>query len=117
MCFVHNMSAISWQYWGWCHSNIVTVSECPLASYKKYNDEFRCEVENHAVFYGARLTAKKYGVSQPTVRGFVKLLKRQPVHNPDVDFIALPQKKRGQSKLLPEESDQKVVNMIKSMWE
>ena len=32
-------------------------------------------------------------------------------------FIALPQKKKGRSKLLLDEIDEKVINMIKSMWE
>ena len=30
MCFIYNISAMSWRYRGWCHSNIVTISECPL---------------------------------------------------------------------------------------
>ena len=30
MCFIYNISAMSWRYWGWCHSDIVTISECPL---------------------------------------------------------------------------------------
>ena len=42
-------------------------------------------------------------------------MKLQQPDNPDADFIALPQKKRGQSKLLLEEIDEKVTNMIKSM--
>ena len=64
------------------------------ASCKKYeyDDKFRCEVAKHAVFYGARPTAKKYGVSESTVRRFVKSLKRQQADNPIVDFLALPQK-------------------------
>ena len=86
-------------------------------SSKKYHDEFRCEVAKHAVCHGASPTAKKYGVSESTVCGFVKSLKRQQAGNPDVDFIALPQKKRGRLKLLPEEIDEKVINMIKSMRE
>ena len=87
------------------------------ASYKKCNDEFRCDLAKHAISHRARPTAKKYGVSESTVRGFVKSLKRQQANNPDVDFIALPQKKRGRLKLLPEEVDEKVINIIKSMRE
>ena len=30
MCFIYNISAMSWRYRGWCHSNIITISECPL---------------------------------------------------------------------------------------
>ena len=72
------------------------------ASYKKYDDEFRCEVAKHAVSHGARPTAKKYSVSESTVHRFIKSLKQQ-ADIPDVDFMALPQKKRGRLKLLPEE--------------
>ena len=32
MCFIYNISAMSYRYRGWCHSNIVTISECPLGS-------------------------------------------------------------------------------------
>ena len=32
MCFIYNISAMSWRYQRWCHSNIVTISECPLGS-------------------------------------------------------------------------------------
>ena len=31
MCFIYNMS-VSWGYGGWCHSNKVTISECPLGN-------------------------------------------------------------------------------------
>ena len=30
MCFICNISAMSCRYRGWCHSSIVTISECPL---------------------------------------------------------------------------------------
>ena len=30
MCFIYNISAMSYRYRGWCHFNIVTISECPL---------------------------------------------------------------------------------------
>ena len=30
MRFIYNIIAMSWRYRGWCHSNIVTISECPL---------------------------------------------------------------------------------------
>ena len=79
------------------------------ASSKKYHDEFWCEVAKHAVCHGARPTAKKYGVCESTVRGFVKSLKRQQAGNPDVDFIALPQKKRGRLKLLSESIAKEIV--------
>ena len=32
MCFIYNISAVSWQYRGRCHSDIVTISECPLGT-------------------------------------------------------------------------------------
>ena len=59
----------------------------------------------------------KYNASESTVRKFVKLWKRQQADTPDVDFIALYQKQSGRSKLLPEETDEIVINMIKSMGE
>ena len=30
MCFIYNISAMSWRYCEWFHSNIVTISEFPL---------------------------------------------------------------------------------------
>ena len=101
MCFVCNMTAMSCQYLDVHHERLHAL--------------LRCEVVKHAVSHGARLTVKKYGVSELTVCGFVKLLKRQPVHNLDVDFIAFTQIKRDQSNFLHEESDEKVINIIKSM--
>ena len=35
MCFIYNMLVMSWRYRGWCHSNIVRISECPLGHYQK----------------------------------------------------------------------------------
>ena len=45
----------------------------------------------------------------------VKSLKQQEADNRNADLITLPQKKRGPLKVLPEEIDEKVINMIKSM--
>ena len=33
MRFIYNISAMLFRYRGWCHSNIVTISECPLRVY------------------------------------------------------------------------------------
>ena len=63
------------------------------ATSKKYDDEFSCEVS-----HGARPTAKKYSVSESTVRGFVKLLKWQQADNPDIDFISPGSKEKGSVK-------------------
>ena len=30
MCFIYNISAMPWQYWGRCHSDIVTISKYPM---------------------------------------------------------------------------------------
>ena len=87
------------------------------ASYKKYGDEFRYEVAKHAVFHRASEKAKKYGVSESTVRRFVKLLKQQQADNANVDVRALPQKKMGRLKLSPQEIDEKLINMIKNVRE
>ena len=35
MCFIYNISARLWRYWRQCHSNIVTISECPLGNRKQ----------------------------------------------------------------------------------
>ena len=63
------------------------------ASYKKYDEELRCEVAKHVVFCGARLTVKKCSPSESTVGRFVKSLKREQADDPDFNFIALPEKK------------------------
>ena len=59
---------------------------------KKCDKKFSVWGSKACSSHGARTAAKKYGVSETAVRGFVKSLKRQQAHNPDVDFIALPQK-------------------------
>ena len=33
MCFIYNISAMSWLYQGWYHFSIVTISACPLATF------------------------------------------------------------------------------------
>ena len=38
MCFIYNISAMSWGYRGWYHSNIVTISECPLGPFTRLNN-------------------------------------------------------------------------------
>ena len=69
----------------------------------------------YAIIHGPRHTATKYHVSESTVHGFVKSLKRHQAENPGENVVALPLKKRGRPKLLPEELDVKVIQMVKSM--
>ena len=91
---------------------IFTFSE----SYKKHDPEYRREVAKHTAIYGIRPTANKYGISESTVRGFIKSFKRQQEEQPNANFFAFPKiKKMGCAKLPPEEIDQKTIDMIISM--
>ena len=42
MCFIYNISATSWRYWGRCHSDIVTISECPLGYFHSQSFDMKC---------------------------------------------------------------------------
>ena len=83
--------------------------------YKRHSPEFRCTVAKYAIDFGKRPAARKYGVSESTVRGFVDSYKRTRKENPNTDLVVVPKKKRGRQTLLPEELGSKVLTMIKSM--
>ena len=85
--------------------------------YNKHSPEFRCTVAKDAISHGPRPTAKKYGLSESTVRGFVKSFKETQSENPNTQLETVPRKKRGRPTLLPEEIDHKVIIMIKKMRE
>ena len=44
MCFIYNISAMSYRYRGWRHSNIITIFECPLGWLQLFE---HCLTENH----------------------------------------------------------------------
>ena len=69
---------------------IFTFSE----SYKKHDPEYRREVAKHTAIYGIRPTAKKYCISESTVRGFIKSFKRQQEEQPNANFFAFPKIKK-----------------------
>ena len=85
--------------------------------YNKHSPEFRCTVAKEAISHGPRPTAKKYGLSESTFRGFVKSFKENQSENPNTQLETVPRKKRGRPTLLPEEIDHKVIIMIKKMRE
>ena len=85
--------------------------------YNKNSPEFRCTVAKDAISHGPQPTAKKYGLSESTVRGFVKSFKETQSENPNTQLETVPRKKRGRPTLLPEEIDHKVITMIKKMRE
>lgn len=88
-----------------------------IAGYGKYSPELRCTVAKYAIDHGKRPAAKKFGIPESTVRGFVESYKRTRQENPNTELVIVPKKKRGRPTLLPEELDLKVMSMIKSMRE
>ena len=66
---------------------------------------------------GSRPTAKKFGLSESTVRGFIKSMRERQLENPNEELVTVPQKEIGRHTLLPTEIDQKVMEMINTMRE
>ena len=60
----------------------------------------------------ARPAARKYSIPESTVRGFIKSYKERKGGS---ELNELPRKQRGAKTLLPENIDEKVIAMIKSM--
>ena len=54
--------------------------------YNKHSPEFRFTVAKDAISHGPRPTAKKYGLSESTVRGFVKSFKESQNENPNTQL-------------------------------
>ena len=63
-----------------------------MSSYKKHDAEFRYQVAKEALASGVRPTGKKYGISESTIRGFIKSLKEHEVAHPQVTMESLPQR-------------------------
>ena len=82
--------------------------------YVKYDERLRCEVAKFALNGNNKAAARKYGIPVTTVRSFVKSYKETVLEN-DANVSVLPQKKRGRKTLLPEEIDEKVIEMAQSM--
>ena len=70
-----------------------------------------------ALINGARPTGTKYGISESTIRGFIKSMKEREAEHPNVTIESVPYKKRGRYTLLPSEIDAKVIDMVKKMRE
>ena len=85
--------------------------------YNKHNPEFRCTVAEDAISLGPRPAAKKYGLSESTVRAFVKSFKETQSENPNTQLETVPRKKRRRPTLFPQKIDHKVIIMIKKMRE
>ena len=84
-------------------------------SYRKYDEKLRCEVAKFAITASIKSAARKYGIPVNTVRGFKKSYEAKKRETPNKDVSSLPQKKRGRPTLLPEEIDEKVMDMASSM--
>ena len=66
---------------------------------------------------GAHPTRKEYGISESTIRGFIKSMKEHEAVHTNVTIESVPHKKRGRYTLLPSEIDAKVIDMVKKMRE
>ena len=82
-------------------------------NYGNYDTFLRAEIAKWGIVNGIRPAARKFGVPEFSVRGFIKNYKDAKVGNAKLD--ELPKKQRGAKPLLPAELDEKVLSMIKSM--
>ena len=65
---------------------------------------------------GNRPASAKYNIPESTIRGFVKSYKEGKLADDNANELqAIPRKKRGGYKLLPEEVDEKVIKLVKEM--
>ena len=85
-------------------------------NYGEYNELIRADVAKWGMVHGIRPAARKFGVPESTVRGFMKYYKTLVSNGTDDNPVnKLPRKSRGAKTLLPKDIDEKVVNMIQSM--
>ena len=85
-------------------------------SYSKYDDKQRSEIAKFAIQSGNKSASRRFGVPESTVRGMKMFYNEAKAAAPTNDAIkSLPTKKRGPKTLLPEELDQKVMEMLSSM--
>ena len=64
---------------------------------------------------GVRPASRKYDIAESTIRSMIKSYKSEQKDHEHETLSSLPKKQRGAKKLLPEEIDEKVINMIESM--
>ena len=70
------------------------------------------EVAKWGIAHGIRPAARKYSIPESTVRGLIKSYKERKGGS---ELNELQRKQRGAKPLLPENIDEKVIAMIKSM--
>lgn len=81
--------------------------------YGAYDAFQRAEIAKWGIAHGIRPAARKYSVPESTVRGLVKSYNKERKERTELE--QLPRKHRGAKTLLPENIDEKVIAMIKSM--
>ena len=80
--------------------------------YGAYDACQRAEVAKWGIAHGIRPAARKYSIPESTVLGLIKSYKERKGGS---ELNELPRKQRGAKTLLPENIDEKVIAMIKSM--
>ena len=80
--------------------------------YGAYDAFQRAEVAKWGIAHGIRPASRKYSIPESTVRGIIKSCKERKEGS---ELNQLPRKQRGAKTLLPEDIDEKVIAMIKSM--
>ena len=85
-------------------------------SYSKYDDQQRSEIAKFAIQSGNKSASRSFGVPESSVRGMKRSYNEAKAAAPTNDAIKLlPPKNRGPKTLLPEELDQKVMEMASSV--
>ena len=79
--------------------------------YTHYDGFKRAEMAKWAMKHGCRPAGRKFGVAESTIRGIVENYKMLG----DDAVESVPKMKRGARTLLPNDVDEKVMNMIKNM--
>ena len=83
--------------------------------YGDYDGERRLEIAKWAIANGCRPAATKFGIAESTIRGFVKSYRAGKPTTDSAALTSLPRKQRGGYKLLPNEIDAKVIDLVKEM--
>ena len=83
--------------------------------HQKYDDKQRADVAKYALANGSRSAERRYGITESTIRGFVKSYKERMESGTQKDITSLPKQKRGRRTLLPAEIDSKVMEMVSGM--
>ena len=85
-----------------------------LSRYRDYDGHTRAEIAKWAIANGNRPASAKYNIPESTNRGFTKSYKEGQLTDGN-ELEAVPRKRRGGYKLLPQEIDEKVINLVKEM--